>query len=107
MKVLRSLLVVLAIGAATLSSAQARDSVSLAVNIGAPAYYAYPAEVRYVAPPVAYYRGYSVYYDTAPYVYQYYYPAAVYRGGYGVYGGDYSRHHHHHHGGGHHGGYHR
>jgi len=106
MKVLRSLLVVLAIGAATLSSAQARDSVSFALNIGAPAYYAYPAEVQYVAPPVAYYPGYSAYYDAPPYAYQYYYPATVYRGGYGFYGNYYSGHHHH--GGyGHHGGYRR
>ena len=105
MKVFRSLLVVLAIGAATLSSAQARDSISFALNIGGPGYYAYPAEVQYVAPPVVYYPGYSVYYDT-PYAYQYYYPATVYRGGYGVYGGYYSGHHHHR-GYGHHDGYRR
>ncbi|ACT48805.1 hypothetical protein [Methylotenera mobilis] len=106
MKVLRSLLVVLALGAATLSSAQARDSVSFALNIGGPGYYAYPAAVQYVAPPVAYYPGYSVYYDTAPYAYQYYYPATVYRGGYGFYGNYYSGRHHHH-GDGRHGGYRR
>jgi len=94
MRVIRSLLVVLAIGVATLSSAQARDSVSFSLNIGAPGYYAYPAEVQYVAPPAVYYPGYSVYYDT-PYAYRYYYPAAVYRGSYGVYGGYYSGHHHH------------
>ncbi|WP_036302170.1 hypothetical protein [Methylotenera sp. L2L1] len=97
MKVLRSLLVALVIGIATLSSAQARDSVSLAINIGGPGYYAYPAVTYYAAPPVVYYPTRRVYY-AEPYAYQYY-PATVYGSGY-YYSGH--RHHRYHRGHGHH-----
>lgn len=99
MKLFRSLFMGLVIGLATLSSAQARDSVSLSINIGGPGYYAYPAVRHYVAPPVVYYPAQRIYHP-APYAYQYYPPA--------VYGGDYySGHRHHHRGYGRHGGHHR
>ncbi|PPD47119.1 MAG: hypothetical protein CTY14_05040 [Methylotenera sp.] len=99
MKVFRSLLVALAIGAATLSSAQARDSVSLSINIGGLGYYAYPAVTHYVAPQVVYYPTHRIYHG-APYAYQPY-PAVVYRGGHYYSGHRHHRGHGHHHGGGH------
>ncbi|MDO9150478.1 MAG: hypothetical protein Q7U33_03770 [Methylotenera sp.] len=97
MKVFRSLLVALAIGAATLSSAQARDSVSLSINIGGPGYYAYPVVTHYVAPHVVYYPTHRVYH-AAPYAYQAY-PAAVYRSGHYYSGHRHYRGHGHHHDG--------
>lgn len=99
MKVFRSLLVVLAIGAASLSSAQARDSVSFSINLGGPGYYAYPAVTHYVAPQAVYYPTQRIYYS-APYAY---YPAAGYGGGYYYSGPRHYGGHHQHRGHGHHG----
>lgn len=99
MKLFRSLLVVLVLGVATLSSAQARDSVNFSINIGGPGYYAYPVVTHYVAPQVVYYPAHRVYY-AAPYAYTHY-PATVYGRPY------YSGHRHHHKGHGYHGGHRR
>jgi hypothetical protein len=74
MKILRSAIVVLAIGAASISSALARDSFSIGINVGGPAYYQ-PTRY-YAAPPVVYYGAPPVvYYNAAPRVYHY--PPAV------------------------------
>ncbi|WP_232415356.1 MULTISPECIES: hypothetical protein [Methylotenera] len=53
MKTLRSLLVVLALSAAAITSASARDSFSIGINVGGPGYYAPPVRY-YSAPPVIY-----------------------------------------------------
>lgn len=89
MKVLRLVFATLAIGVASISTAQARDSFSLGINIGTP-YYAPPPVVRYYpAPPVVYYSAPTAYYyRSAPPAY--YYPGASFR--YYSYGGH--RHHH-------------
>ncbi len=79
MKIFHSAILALAIGAASITSAQARDSFSFGLNIGGyppPVYYAPP--VTYYNPPVVYYSaapGYygQGYYNSAPVVsYQYY-----------------------------------
>ena len=80
MKIFHSAILALAIGAASFTSAQARDSYSFGFNIGGgyppPVYYAPP--VTYYNPPVVYYsaepRYYGQrYYNSAPVVtYQYY-----------------------------------
>lgn len=59
MKTLRSLLVVLALSAAAITSASARDSFSLGINIGGPGYYAPPA--RYYGPPPVIYAPHAYY----------------------------------------------
>lgn len=76
MKILRLVFATLAIGVASISSAQAHDSFSLGLSFGN-GYSPYePPVVRYYsAPPVVYYGAPSAYYyDTAPSVY--YYPQA-------------------------------
>jgi hypothetical protein len=98
MKLIHSVVLALAIGAATVSTAQARDSFSLGINIGgygyAPPVAYYPAPVYYSEPvvyysaPVTYYRPAPVYYGYAPTVVSF---------GYSNYGG-YRGHHHGHHG---------
>lgn len=89
MKMLYKALAVLAIGVASISTVQARDSFSFGINIGTPYYYA-PPPVYYSAPPVVYYGAPTVYYRPAPPVV--YSPYAAY----GYYGG------HRHHGWNHH-----
>lgn len=66
----------LAIGVVALSSTQARDSVSLSINIGGSGYYANPVVTHYVASQVVYYSTRRVYHATA-----YAYPAVVHRSG--------------------------
>lgn len=110
MKILRSAVVVLAIGAASISSASARDSFNIGINIGGQGYYEpYP---YYAAPPVVYYSEPVVYYRQAPSVY-YYAPVVSY--GYQHYGNQSGYRDNHwdnhwgnngHHGHGHHGGHH-
>jgi hypothetical protein len=65
MKLLHSTILALAIGSATISSAYARDSFSLVVNIGG---YAVPV-AYYSAPRVVYYDTPTVYYRSAPQLY--------------------------------------
>ena len=69
MKVLRSALIVLAIGAASVTGAQARDSFSLGINVGG---YGYPPPVVFYNPPVVYYSAapgyYANNYNNAPVV---------------------------------------
>lgn len=71
MKVLRLVFATLAIGVASISTAQARDSFSFGLNIGG-GYPYYAPPVRYYAPPVVYYSE-PVYYSAPP---AYYYPQA-------------------------------
>lgn len=70
MKIFHSAILALAIGAACVSSAQARDSFSLGINVGGygyppPVYYAPP--VTFYNPPVVYYSGASNYYHRSYY----------------------------------------
>lgn len=100
MKIFHSAILALAIGAASFTSAQARDSFSFGLNIGGgyppPVYYAPP--VTYYNPPVVYYRAEPRYYGSEPIVsYQYY-------DGHNSGWGHEDEHHgwgHGHHGGGH------
>ena len=94
MKLIYSVILALAIGAATVSTAQARDSFSLGVNIGgygyAPPVVYYPAPVYYNEPiyysePVTYYRPAPRYYSYAPTIVSF---------GYQNYGGHHYRGHH-------------
>jgi hypothetical protein len=62
MKIFHSAILALAIGAACVTSAQARDSFSLGINIGG---YGYPPPVYY-AQPITYYNPPVVYYSAAP-----------------------------------------
>lgn len=87
MKILRSAVVVMAIGAASISSAFAHDSFNIGINVGG---YGYHQPVRYyAAPPVVYYNEPVVYYRSAPRIYHYA-PAVSY--GYQHYGHQ-PRHH--------------
>lgn len=61
MKIFHSAILALAIGAASFTSAQARDSFSFGLNIGG----GYPPPVYY-APPVTYYNPSVVYYSASP-----------------------------------------
>ena len=99
MKLIHSVVFALAIGAATVSTAQARDSFSLGINIGgygyAPPVAYYPAPIYYSEPvyyaePVTYYRPAPRYYGYAPTIVSF---------GYQNYGGHHYRGHH----SGHHG----
>ncbi len=65
MKIIHSAILALTIGAATMTSAQARDSFSFGLNIGG-----YPPPVYY-APPVVYYNEPVVYYQPVPRYYSY------------------------------------
>ena len=67
-KAFHSVALALVIGAASITSAQARDSFSLGINIGGYGY----------APPAVYYAPPPVYYSPAPVVY--YHPASRYYG---------------------------
>ena len=61
MKIIHSAILALAIGAASVTSAQAHDSFSLGLNIGGYGY----------APPVVYYNEPIVYYSALPRYYSY------------------------------------
>ncbi len=92
MKILHATMLALAIGAASISSAQARDSFSLGINIGG---YGYAPPVAYYPQPVYYsqpvYYAEPVYYRPAP---RAYYAPAVVSFGYQNYGGHHYRGHH-------------
>lgn len=94
MKLIHSVVLALAIGAATVSTAQARDSFSLGINIGGYGY-APPPVVYYPAPV---YYSEPVYYRPAPRHYGYGYAPTVVSFGYQSFGG-----HRHGHGWGHRG----
>ena len=74
MKLLRSAVIVLAIGVASISTASARDSFSIGVNIGGYGYA--PPVAYYPAPPVVYYSQPVYYRAVSPIYYQ---PVASYR----------------------------
>ncbi len=61
MKIFHSAILALAIGAASITSAQARDSFGFGLNIGG----GYPPPVYY-APPITFYNPPVVYYSAAP-----------------------------------------
>jgi hypothetical protein len=80
MKTFHSVVLALAIGAASITSAQARDSFSLGINIGGYGYA--PPAVYYAPPPVYYSPAPVVYYQPAPRYYGYghsYAPAVSYQ----------------------------
>ena len=96
MKFLHSLLAVFAVGAITISAANARDSFSIGINVGGyghnhgyyappPVYYA-PPPVYYAPQPIYYYQPVRSYYHTPIVSYQYY-------GGGHQYNGHRARHH--------------
>ena len=95
MKLIHSAVLALAIGAASISSVQARDSFSLGINVGgygyAPPVAYYPAPVYYSEP--VYYSAPVTYYRPAPRYYGYGYAPTVVSFGYQNYGG--YRHGHH------------
>lgn len=67
MKILRSAIVVLAIGVASISSVLARDSFYVGINVGG---YGYPQARYYAGPPVVYYNAPRVaYYRSVPVVF--------------------------------------
>ena len=94
MKILHSTILALAIGVASISSVQARDSFSIGLNIGgygyAPPVVYYPQPVYY-SEPVIYYRE-PVYYREAQRHYGY--APTVVSIGYQNYGGHHYRGHH-------------
>ena len=69
-KILCSVLVVLATGAASISTANAHDSFSLGINVGDYDYAPQPV-VYYQAPAAVYYEESVVYYRPAPRYYNY------------------------------------
>ena len=74
MKLFRTAVIALAIGVASISTASARDSFSLGVNIGGYGYA--PPVAYYPAPPVVYYSQPTYYRTAAPVYYQ---PAISYQ----------------------------
>lgn len=82
MKVLRSFLFVLAMGAASISTAQARDSFSIGINVGSHSHHAYPAVSYHVAPQVIYYSAPVVHYRHHVRHAYYQAPAVVYGSSY-------------------------
>ena len=68
MKLLHSAVFALALGVASISSASARDSFSIGVNIGGYGYA--PPVAYYPAPPVVYYSQPVYYRSVAPVYYQ-------------------------------------
>jgi hypothetical protein len=102
MKLLRTAVLVLAIGAASMSSASARDSFNLGVNIGGYGYA--PPVAYYPAPPVVYYSQPAYYRTAQPVYYQPVVSYQYYNVGRRYYDNDWSheRHERHeHHGWGH------
>lgn len=77
MKLIRSLMIGLAVFAASLTAAQAHDSFNIGINIGGYGYGAYPAVTYRAVPDVVYYESPRVYYPAA---YAYYdAPVVVHR----------------------------
>ena len=69
MKIVSSSIVVLTITVASISSAVARDSFNIGINVGG---YGYPQAQYYAGPPVVYYNAPPiVYYRSAPPIYSY------------------------------------
>jgi hypothetical protein len=66
MKMFRLLLLTLALAIGGMSSAYARDSFGLSLNIGIPGYYAEPPVVYYAPPPAVYYTPAPTRYYYAP-----------------------------------------
>ncbi|MDD2834465.1 MAG: hypothetical protein PHD12_10680 [Methylotenera sp.] len=66
MKLLHSALLALTIGVASVTSAQARDSFSVSINVGGHGHHAYPVTTHYVTPvhhrQVVYYQPRHVHY---------------------------------------------
>lgn len=71
MKILRSFVFALAIGAASVSAAQARDSFSIGINVGGHSHHDYPVVSHYVVPQPVYYYEPVVYHRPAPRAYYY------------------------------------
>lgn len=99
MKVLRLVFATLAIGVASISSVQARDSFSIGINVGGygyapPAVYYAPPPVYYAPAPAYYYEPVRSYYHAPVVSYQYF-------GGGNYYNGHRARHHDGGHGWGH------
>ena len=93
MKILRSLIAVLAIGVAAMSTANARDSFSLGISIGGHSH-VYDEPVRYYsAPPVVYYAAPTYYYEPV----RSYYHSPIVSFGFHSGGDRYYRGHHGHH----------
>jgi hypothetical protein len=92
MKILRSILIVLAIGTATISTANARDSFSIGINVGGFGNGYYEPVRYYSAPPVVYYGAPAYYYE--PVRSYYHAPVVSYRyfGGGHRYNGHDARH---------------
>ena len=67
MKMLRSLMIALALGA-TVSVAQAHDSFNIGISLGGHGYYGAPAVTYHAVPQVVYYNAPRVYYP-APHAY--------------------------------------
>lgn len=77
MKVLRSLVIALTIGAASISAAQAHDSFNIGINVGGYDHYAPPVVAYRAVPQVAYYPAPRAYYPAS---YAYYgEPVVVHR----------------------------
>jgi hypothetical protein len=85
MKKIHLMLLALALALAGTSSAYARDSFSIGLNVGGPAYYGPPPVVYYrPAPPVVYYPApgyYNHYYAPRAYYRPYYAPRPYYNHG--------------------------
>ena len=90
MKILRSLLTVLAIGAVTLSTANASDSFSIGINVGGYGNDYYEPARYYSAPPVYYYEPVRSYYHPPVVSYRYYGDSHNYNGHH--YNGHHARH---------------
>jgi hypothetical protein len=99
MKVLRTAVIALSIGAASISSASARDSFSLGVNIGGYGYA--PPVAYYPAPPVVYYSQPTYYRTAQPVYYQPVVSYQYYNDGRRDYDRGWGRERHEHHGWGH------
>ena len=91
MKILRSLLTVLVIGAVTLSTANARDSFSIGINVGGHDH-GYYEPIRYYSAPHVVYEPTAYYYE--PVRTYYHAPLVSYRyyGGGHHYNGHHARH---------------
>lgn len=70
MKFLRSVFIVLAIGAVTISTANARDSFSIGINVGGFGNGYYEPVRYYSPPPVVYYGAPAYYYEPVHSYYQ-------------------------------------
>jgi hypothetical protein len=71
MKVLRSFVFALAIGVASVSAAQARDSFSIGINVGGHSHHRYPVVSHHVMSQPVYYYEPVAYHRPAPRAYYY------------------------------------